>query len=229
MKHELTTKFISAFQSVLDVIMPGICAHCGKDVTDARLLCDYCEKSIIIRKAPKKLGERFLFAATDYKDSAIQSLIKAMKYKRVWKASESIGKIMLKHLEISGFAQIIKGNKDVFIVPIPIHFFKNMRRGFNQSEILAKVIGRHLQIPVVKALKRQKWTPPQSEITDDKIRLLNVLDCFSLSHKAKTIPRDSAIIILDDVITSGGTIKEAAKVLKPLHPRQIIFVSAASR
>jgi predicted amidophosphoribosyltransferase len=50
-----------------------------------------------------------------------------------------------------------------------------------------------------------------------------------LSRSAKKIHRDATIIIVDDVVTSGGTIKEAARVLKPLHPSQIIYVSAASR
>ncbi|MFA4999128.1 MAG: phosphoribosyltransferase family protein [Parcubacteria group bacterium] len=229
MKHELKAKFFGVFYGILDVVIPGICANCGKEVKGPKLLCVHCAKSVIIRKAPTKLGNRFLFAATDYKDPAVQNLIKTMKYDRVWKAGKFLSEMMLKHLDLSGFTALIPKEKEAFIVPIPMHFIKRWKRGFNQSEILAANIGRELRIPVIKALKRDKWTPPQSNLKDDSLRSLNIKDCFSLSGKARKIPRGSVIIILDDVVTSGETMKEAARIMRPLHPSQIIFVSVASR
>lgn len=203
--------------------------NCGAEVSGSGLLCSRCAESIIIRKAPRRIGGRFLFAAADYRNPSVRSLIKIMKYSGIWKAGFPIAEIMLKHFEVSGFKQAISGFKKAFIVPVPMHFAKKWKRGFNQSEILADIVAKRIGVPVVKALRRQRWTPPQSRMADDRMRSLNISNCFSLSCSAQKIPRKSVIIILDDVVTSGETIKEAAKILKPLRPSGIFFVSAASR
>lgn len=228
--HSLSKHKIFGFiSSLVDVILPAICVNCGAEVSGSGLLCPRCLKSIIIRKAPRKIGSRFLFAAADYGDPAVRNLVKAMKYSGIWKAGLPLVDIIGKHLEISGFMQTIPDKDKSFIIPVPIHFLKKWRRGFNQSEIMANIMGKKLGVPAVRALKRRRWTPPQSGMAGDKTRSLNVKGCFSLSRRAAAIPRKSALIILDDVVTSGGTIKEAARALRPLHPYQIIFVSAASR
>ena len=220
--------FNNAYRDILDVIIPGLCINCKAEVSDSELLCAQCHESIIIRKSPRHVGSRLLFAATDYRDSAIRNLVKIMKYERVWKAGKPIAGIILKHLEIAGFKKVLPEKNKVFIVPVPIHFLKKWSRGFNQSEVLANIIGHNLKIQVTPALNRQKWTPPQNNITDDKIRALNIQKCFVLSQNAKSIPPNSVIILLDDIVTSGETMKEAAKILKPLRPLKIIFMSAVS-
>jgi ComF family protein len=222
-------KFSGITAAILDVILPAVCVNCGAEVLGPKLLCSRCAESIIIRKAPKRIGSRFLFAAADYNDPSVQRLVKAMKYSGIWKAGYPISEIIMSHLEISGFKQSFPITENAFIVPIPIHFVKRWKRGFNQSEILADIVAKKIGIPVVKALRRRRWTPPQSRMASDGIRFLNIKGCFSLSRSARKIPRRSAIIILDDIVTSGETMKEAAGVLKPLRPSAIFFVSAASR
>jgi len=217
------------FSAALDVILPSVCANCGAEAFGAELLCSRCSGSIIVRKAPRKTGSRFLFSAGDYKDPAIRSLIKTMKYSGVWKAGYPLADLMLRHFEISGFRQMLPKDGKIFIVPVPIHFLKKWKRGFNQSEILSDIIGQKLGAATVKALNRRGWTPPQSKIADDKTRSLNITGCFSLSRRAKDIPPKSMIILLDDVVTSGSTIKEAARALRPLHPSLIVYASTASR
>ena len=228
MHKKLLTIFNNIFRSVLDIVVPGLCVNCKTEVNGSDLLCARCYESIIIRKTPRRIGSRLLFAATDYRDPAIRNLVKIMKYERVWKANKPIADIMLKHLELAGFTKNFTAKDKVFIVPIPIHFLKKWFRGFNQSEILANIISHNLQIQVTPALNRQKWTPPQNNITDDKIRLLNIQSCFTLSQSAKNIPPKSVIILLDDIVTSGETMKEAARILKPLRSLKIIFISAVS-
>ena len=228
MYKKLLTLFNNIFNSILDIVMPGLCINCKAEVSGPSLLCVRCRESIIIRKAPRRIGSRLLFAAADYRDPAIRNLVKIMKYERVWKAGKPIADIMLQHLEIAGLKKVLPEKNKIFIVPIPIHFLKKWFRGFNQSEILADIIGCALQIQVTPALNRQKWTLPQNTITDNKIRSLNIQSCFTLSQNAKNIPPKSVIILLDDIVTSGETMKEAAQTLKPLRPLKIIFISAVS-
>lgn len=228
MKHKFVSKILRIAYSVLDVIAPRLCANCGKEAYNFALLCDHCAKSIIIATSPQQIGKHLLFSATDYRDSAAQNLIKTMKYDCVISAGAPLAKIILQHLDIAGFKQIIPSDKNIFLVPVPIHFIKQLRRGFNQSEILANIIGNNLGITVIKALRRRIYTTAQSNIADNKVRSLNIKNCFALARGAIKIPPKSVIIILDDVVTSGATIKEAARIIKPLHPSQVIFISASA-
>lgn len=214
---------------IIDAILPSICINCKKDTNHSNLLCSHCTNSIIIHASYKKIGKYILFSATDYKNNAMQKLIKTMKYNSMWLAGRPIANIILKHLECAGLIKHITKDASVFIIPIPIHFIKKWQRGFNQSEILAKIISRRLNIPMILALRRYKWSVPQNKISSDKLKQHNIKNCFTLSAVSKTIPEKSIIIILDDIVTSGSTMKEAALVLRPLRPSKIIFVSATSR
>jgi len=99
-------------------------------------------------------------------------------------------------------------------VPIPLHPTKLRYRGFNQAEMLGRLVSNQLGIPMVSdLLVRTKKTPPQAETESRKERHLNIAHAFHLNSKyTKNIPKN--VIIFDDVYTTGATLKEAAKSLK---------------
>jgi predicted amidophosphoribosyltransferase len=106
---------------------------------------------------------------------------------------------------------------------------KKWKRGFDQAEEMAKLIGKELSVPVIRALKRRKWTVPQSDIKDNDFRELNIKGCFGLTKRSKAISKGSIIIIFDDIVTSGATMKEAGRIIRSLRPSKIFLVSVASR
>ena len=122
MYKKLLTLFNNIFNSILDIVMPGLCINCKAEVSGPSLLCVRCRESIIIRKAPRRIGSRLLFAAADYRDPAIRNLVKIMKYERVWKAGKPIADIMLQHLEIAGLKKVLPEKNKIFIVPIPVSY-----------------------------------------------------------------------------------------------------------
>lgn len=98
------------------------------------------------------------------------------------------------------------------IVAIPLHPFKRWRRGYNQSEELAKALSRQVRIPCDKVLSRSKMTRTQTKLSASQ-RRANVEGAFSVSPKRVHLLSDKRILLLDDVITTGSTLDEAAKVL----------------
>lgn len=220
-------------ENVLDVILPPVCANCGAPISGNEkdmMLCRNCALSVIIRKAPVKMGSFLLFAAAGYAEPPIRNLIKILKYGGIIDASRPLSEFVFRHLEISGFMNAIPPDSRVFIVPVPIYFAKKFKRGFDQSEEMAKLISERVSIPVARVLRRKKATLPQSNMKNENSRSLNVKDCFRLERKeAVKIPKRSVIILFDDIITSGSTMKEAAKALRPLCPSKILLVCAASR
>jgi predicted amidophosphoribosyltransferase len=96
-------------------------------------------------------------------------------------------------------------------------------RGYNQSEEIAKVIAEILKIPLdSETLKRVRNTTPQTELKSKEERAKNVYGCFA----AKNIS-GKAVIIIDDVYTTGATMREAARALKAAGARQVIGVAVA--
>ncbi|MCK9497572.1 MAG: phosphoribosyltransferase family protein [Candidatus Colwellbacteria bacterium] len=213
----------------IDAILPAICVNCGHPIESNDLLCRACRSKIIIKKSPRKIRKRFLFSATEYSDPPTRSLIKALKYKGIISATNPLSQLMVEYLNNSNFFKEINSAKKYFIVPVPVHFFKKWKRGFDHSELLAKKISNETGIPTTVALRRKKWTPPQNKIKNDELRKENVKNCFALNKKSELIPKGSVLIIFDDIVTSGATIKEAAKALRPLRPSKIIFMAIASR
>lgn len=94
------------------------------------------------------------------------------------------------------------------VVPVPLAFRRRWQRGFNQSLILARAFSRRLAIPCRSLLKRRP-RPPQSRLPLSE-RRSNVRGTFSL----RQAPRGERVLLIDDVVTSGATLSEAARCLR---------------
>jgi ComF family protein len=112
------------------------------------------------------------------------------------------------------------------IVPIPIHKSKYLERGYNQADILAKGLGRRLNLPVSSQLLiRNKKTLPQKKLSD-KERLRNLQEAFSFNKQEeerlqKTI---SKVLLVDDIYTTGSTIEACTNVLKSNGISRVYFI-----
>jgi ComF family protein len=96
------------------------------------------------------------------------------------------------------------------IMPVPLHPARLKERGFNQALELAKPVGLHFNIPIdTKNCKRTKATATQSTL-DKKIRIKNMRGAFEIVRKVKC----DHLVLIDDVVTTGTTVNELAKVIK---------------
>ena len=122
-------------------------------------------------------------------------------------------------------AEILTG-ADV-VVPVPLHPWRRMRRGFNQADDLA----RHLGLPVIRALWRVHATAPQAGLSA-AARRRNIRDAFQLSpwatdRRRRARVKDQVVVIVDDVRTTGATLDACASVLKRAGARQVRALTAA--
>ena len=114
-----------------------------------------------------------------------------------------------------------------YIIPVPLHISKKRERGYNQSDCICDGLAEVLDISVIKkCLKRKKFTQTQTKLSREE-RKLNVKGAFELREKFKNIIQEKNIIIVDDVITTGSTILECARVLKAAGCEKIIACSIA--
>jgi ComF family protein len=110
------------------------------------------------------------------------------------------------------------------VVPVPLHWRRRWRRGFNQSELLAQVVARRCGIPVIKALKRVRYTPAQTGLSNTG-RRKNVTAAFAAVRWHCVA--GSRILLVDDVMTTGSTATACAKVLRRAGAASITLLTVA--
>lgn len=108
---------------------------------------------------------------------------------------------------------------------VPISRLRKLRRGYDQVELLARAVGKELGIKPVRLLKKIRNNPPQSGISGDAERRANVLGVYRLVKGADVA--DKRILLLDDVITTGATAGECARVLLTGGASQVHFGAVA--
>jgi ComF family protein len=104
------------------------------------------------------------------------------------------------------------------LVPVPLHPARQKERGYNQSELLARALGKRAGLPTVDALERVRRTPPQAH-QDAAGRWLNIRDAFEAQ---RGIGPARVAVLVDDVCTTGATLEECAWVLVSAGAERVV-------
>ena len=111
-----------------------------------------------------------------------------------------------------------------YIVPVPVHRDREKARGFNQAEKIARHLGRRIGVPVLpRAIIRERNTAAQRSLSSEE-RYFNMEGAFSLNPSAAHNIKESRILLLDDIYTTGSTMDAAASVLKEAGCEHIYFI-----
>ena len=133
----------------------------------------------------------------------VDALVRTLKYRGELASGRVLGTLMARQLRRRGYAGVDA------LVPVPLHHRREAQRGFNQALELARVVGRELGIPVdPECCERQRDTPEQARL-DAAARPGNVRDAFRVRRRPA-----QRIAIIDDVLTTGSTVEELARVLR---------------
>jgi ComF family protein len=162
----------------------------------------------------------------------MRKAIRDFKYHGKTARAPQLATVLGEYLVRSESAKIFPLEKLKLIVPVPLHRWRRWRRGYNQSTLLSRDLTRWLRlqtdcdIPVREILQRVRYTRPQVELSGRE-REQNIHDAFALDEVAWqefSMNNDDALLLLDDVTTTGATLLECARVLRittGLKPEQI--------
>lgn len=178
----------------LPVIDENICRFCGRPTINRVHQCRECR------------GRRLYFnwARSAWRYSGVgKEIIHAFKYENERRLATVLAATVLAKLPPEATIDMVTW--------VPLHPAKQADRGYNQSELLGREIGRMTGIESLKILKRSRWTADQNKLELDK-RKENVKDAFSLS--TETLIRGKNVLLVDDVYTTGATVSECSRVLK---------------
>jgi len=208
---------------------PLVCAECVQALThDPHDTCPHCSSTvgpfIVLDKGC--LACRNASFAFDRAlrlgpyEALLREVVLRMKNVTGEELSDVVGALWAKPIA----ARLGSGEIDV-VVPVPLHWWRRWRRGFNQSEVLARAVARELGVPCrpdwlrcVRRTGEQKRLPPTA-------RRDNVHNAFQATASAALA--DKTVLLVDDVMTTGATAHEAARALRHCGPARIVVAVLA--
>ncbi len=230
MMNRIQFSLQNLFEGVLQLVYPPVCLVCGNVVEKTgglRHVCRNClqklkpvPQSFIRSKILGRIHPCFLddlYAGLEF-DKAVQSIIHQIKYEKMvrfavqfsrWCRSEKLAAVP------SDFDRVI---------PIPLHPAKEKERGYNQSVFISRGLFDDSRI-AGQDLIRRRHTRSQTALNRSE-RQKNVADAFRVTDPE--IIRDKKIILVDDVVTTGATMNECARVLKTKGAARITGVTLAT-
>ena len=119
--------------------------------------------------------------------------------------------------------------KDIHIdclTPVPLHWFRQLARGYNQSEMICDELSQKLGVPKLGLLRRTRWTPPQAQLSRSQ-RKRNLGNAFAV--RDASLLRGKSILLVDDVMTTGTTLNECARKLVKAGAKEVNVLTIARR
>lgn len=225
----------------LDLFFPKFCFGCGMV---GSYICLKCQKNLDYLKQNRCLycQQPSLFGLTHstcieengidgsmaifHYNNLLKKIVKNFKYRlavAVWKefcllvSPERLSKINF-------YNRITKGQK-TFLQPIPLHNKRLKERGFNQAQYVSIFFQRFINLPIADTLIRVKETKPQAQFYNQSLRLANMKNAFKIREGSNL--RKTNFILIDDLLTSGNTVKAAAATLKQAGAGRIFVLTLA--
>ena len=197
------------------LLFPEKCILCGKILTGGEIdLCRTCR--VEAPECPVQKQKRsFLdsWVAIWYYKGYIRSSILRFKFGRARHYAKSYGRILAMKLA----AEYPEGFD--ILTWVPISPIRKLVRGYDQVELLARAAGRELGLEPVRCLRKIRHNRPQSRVSGGAERRANVLGVYRVARNADL--RDKRVLLLDDIITTGATAGECARVLLTAGAREV--------
>ena len=155
-------------------------------------------------------------------DSGLRDLIHLLKYSGVLPGAKPLGKLLAQSIEQLGL-----GDAAVVLVPVPLHASKRRERRFNQAELIARAALKHFSPRLeldCNVLVRERATRSQVGL-DRQARIENMHGAFRVIESQRIQGR--TVIVVDDVMTTGTTVSECARVLKRAGAERVFAATVA--
>lgn len=185
------------------VTVSPICSGCGK-LSDNFVCCEDCRK---------RFGIQRLIVFSHWQEP-MRSIIHGFKYKKLQVLSKKLGAWLATSLAENN------DHEDIVLVPVPLHPFRLLSRGFNQAELLGREVEKISGFKLLLVLRRIKATAPQFGLTKN-LRRGNMENAFAFNTHYFHEIKDKTVVLIDDIMATGSTISECAKVLKQNGAKEV--------
>lgn len=229
---------LNQLQSVLSVFWPEVCPFCGKACRVG--ICDPCRKELerLKIREPRcmRCGKPVRSEEQEYCYDCSRNRHDYDRGYSLWLHRKPVNQSIYqfkyhnqRHFAVyyaremaEAFGRNVTAWAPDLIMPVPLHKVRKQKRGYNQALLLAKELGRQWNIPVdERSLYRKKYTDPQ-KILDPGRRKENLRQAFELRESFRPVP---AVLLIDDIYTTGNTLDAAARKLKEKGVQKVFFLT----
>ena len=205
-----------------------LCSRCKQETANVRTqVCVYCFKPSLAgfthHSCKHKYGLDELISVYRY-DGVIRKVLKKVKYKLTRKSFfwflDAVFDDIKKRVNV-----ILKIHNNIVLCPIPLHTNRYKQRGFNQAEIISNFLSSKFNIPTDILLSRIIDTKPQSNIKKHTERRRNIQGSFLLERNVRV--EGKTVVLVDDIVTSGHTLREAGYILKKAGAKKVVAFTIA--
>lgn len=225
-------------RGVCGLAFPNVCICCGLETTEEeRQLCSFCKEERFTDANPANMPSSSGVILPDCvsvqhalwqfdKGGALQAVMHYLKYERLTGVGIELGGLMAERMLKHPALKRIISKGDCVLLPVPLHFLKFRKRGFNQAFMIARGIQKALDIPIcsLKDVVRTKNTRTQTGFTIAR-RISNISGAFRVNNPEAF--RGKTVFIVDDVFTTGSTTFELARTVSETGSRDIVILTAA--
>ena len=199
---DFISKFISAIK---DSIFPVRCPYCGKVIERSEYACTDCKKKFPQRAITRYAIGGHICASVFPYDGIFANGVKRFKFNNNAYFAKQLSVVL-----VMAILEIYQDKKFDLITCVPMHKDGLRERGYNQAELLAKECAEIMKIPYINTLEKFRKNRTQHSIKASE-RADNVKGVYRISDKS--VVKDKNILIIDDIITTGHTLGECARIL----------------
>ena len=208
--------------SPLDLLFPPRCAFCGEILPIGRKdICPDCKNNlpyIPTGKILRKIGNHTC-AVTFYYDDMVRSGIRALKFSGRSARAKAFAPNLVRTV-----AEELGGEFDA-VTYVPISTMRRFRRGYDQTELLARHVAAAWGVKAEKALRKTRNNPPQSKLKTLRERQENVQNVYALRRGTDIAGR--RFLLIDDITTSGSTMIVCADLLLAAGAASVVCAALA--
>lgn len=231
-------------KALLDFFFPPLCHICHSFIPDAGAvhICPACRGALKPVETPmcQVCGIPFQGAGADHLcgdcskakphfdaaravflyEGECRELIHAFKYR-----NKTFLRRPLALMAAGALADFVSTQAPDVIVPVPLHKKRLRSRGFNQAVLLGELLAHEWRLPLERqAMCRIRWTIPQINLSADE-RRHNVKGAFAVANSAAVAGK--SVLLLDDILTTGSTVEECARILKQAGASKVVVITIA--
>ena len=232
-----------AGEAFLNALYPPHCAQCGTETASGRHLCADCAAQAPRIEAPfcRQCSQPFdgsitgeftciqcrerplhfdCAVARDRSRGVVREFLHRFKYEKHYYLRHPLAGWLAEALE----DERITGQPFDALIPVPLHTARFREREFNQAEVLARLLSKRAGKPILRALKRIRYTTTQTRLNREE-RMENLRNAFRVRHASIVSSRH--LVLVDDVFTTGSTVEECARVLLEAGAASVRVLTAA--
>jgi ComF family protein len=201
---------------------PPLCDECSADLSrlQGEAGCEWCAYPLNAPDDPcprcegrgltpiNRVGRLTVF------QDPVRGMVHRMKYSKAWPLAEYLADRLVAHEPVKAIL-----TETERFVPIPLHPIRQIQRGYNQAEVIARRLGMKCDVHVVEPLVRTRQTETQANLHAQHDRAANVQGAFDLLDHTDVSGKH--ITLVDDVMTTGSTLRVAARTLMKAKPASV--------